>query len=118
MKKGYTLIESLIALMVLMIVITAFLRAYPTLNKSVIRLKDESVALNLCKNEIEKIKSDKNTIQSIIDNPNIQEVEGFQITSTVQLTKKEKLILYTITVEAAKENMNLIKLSTKIMYSE
>lgn len=118
MKKGYTLIESLIALTIIMIVLITFLNAYPVASKSINRLKDQSNALYLCKNEIEKIKSDKNIIQSIIGNQNIKEIQGFQIISTATMKKEDNLILYTIIVEVNKQNINPIILSTKILYSE
>jgi len=121
MKKGYTLIETLIAVSIVMIVALVFIRSYSAANISMNKIKNKSEALLICKNKIEMLKSNKGELDNINNNNGVlnENEKGFDITTKViQKEQKNNLILYTIYVEVRKEKINPIRLTTKILFYE
>ncbi|MFH1837464.1 MAG: prepilin-type N-terminal cleavage/methylation domain-containing protein [Candidatus Omnitrophota bacterium] len=69
-KKGMTLVESLVAMLILLFVITGMLSAFVVGKMSIYRTGNRAKAMNLLREQMELIKAqDLSTIEGWIDDP-------------------------------------------------
>lgn len=116
-KKGFSFIECIIALSVVLIACVTFIKIYYAGERAFLKNKARSQVAVIAQNEFEKIKNNK---EGLIVEDRTEDIKGHDGVSSFKVRKKVDVDmlssgkLFTITLEIKGPNLKWSKFSTKI----